>query len=111
VLDRETPYFHYWLEAYLDHRGWVPLDTVSWFLSRGGRDAAWRNYLFGEINYRMKTEELPRLFNGAGAVRFPPTVIRIARIRDGGLEQGYYDAETRKLIYADHLALLDVQPA
>jgi hypothetical protein len=53
----------------------------------------------------MITERLPHLFNGAGAIRFPPAVIRIGRIRDGGLEQDYYNADTRALIYADHVAV------
>src|SRR5579871_1257531 len=107
ALDRDTPYFHYWAEAWIDCRGWAPLDTLSWSLSRGGRDPEWTDYLFGEVNYRMLTERLPRLFNGAGAVRFPATVMRLGRIRDGGLEQGYYNADTGSLIYADHVAVLE----
>jgi hypothetical protein len=107
VLDEDTPYFHCWMEAWIDGRGWAPLDTVSWSLSRGGRDPQWADYLFGEVNYRMTTERLPHLFNGAGAIRFPAAVIRLGRIRDGGLEQGYYDADTRGLVYADHVAVLD----
>jgi Transglutaminase-like superfamily len=105
ALDEDTPYFHYWMEAWIDGRGWTPLDTISWSLSRGGRDPQWADYLFGEVNYRMITERLPHLFNGAGAIRFPPAVIRIGRIRDGGLDQGYYNADTRALIYADHVAV------
>jgi hypothetical protein len=111
ALDEETPYFHYWMEAFIDGRGWTPLDTISWHLSRGGRDPLWADYLFGEVNYRMTTERLPHLFNGAGAIRFPAAVLRLGCIRDGGLEQGYYDADTGALVYADHVAVLESRPA
>ncbi|HXQ46218.1 MAG TPA: transglutaminase-like domain-containing protein, partial [Caulobacteraceae bacterium] len=110
ALDEETPYFHYWMEAWIDGRGWTPLDTISWPLSRGGRDPKWADYLFGEVNYRMTTERLPHLFNGAGAIRFPAAVMRLGRICAGGLEQGYYNADTRALIYADHVAVLKSHP-
>jgi hypothetical protein len=110
ALDEETPYFHYWMEAWIDGRGWTPLDTISWPLSRGGRDPKWADYLFGEVNYRMTTERLPHLFNGAGAIRFPAAVMRLGRICAGGLEQGYYNADTRALIYADHVTVLKSHP-
>jgi hypothetical protein len=111
ALDEESPYFHYWSEAWVAGRGWMPLDTISWWLSRGGRDPVWADYMLGEVDYRMTTERLPRLFNGAGAVRFPEATMRLARICDGGLEQSYIDADTRKLVYADQITILDSRPA
>ena len=67
LMDADTPDRHYWAEAWIEERGWQPLDlSSSWSYSRGGRDPAWRNYYFGQLDYRMKTEVLPHLFNGPG---------------------------------------------
>ncbi len=111
VLHPESPFHHFWLEVWLDGRGWTPLDTVCWGLSRGGLDAPWRDYFFGEVDYRMTTERLPHVFNGAGAVRFPEAVLRLPKLVDGGLRSSYYDADTGALVYADTVAVLEIDGA
>ena len=40
--------------------------------SAGGRDAEWRDIFTGAIDYRMKTEVLPRVFTGLSTIRLPP---------------------------------------
>jgi hypothetical protein len=106
VLDTDTPYHHYWAEAWIDGRGWLPLDLyMSWYFSKGGRDPAWRDYYFGQLDYRMKTEILPHLFNGLGQVRFPPAWHRLSRLRDEGLEMSFHDSADGVLIHRDRLAI------
>ncbi|HZC16142.1 MAG TPA: hypothetical protein VE309_05225, partial [Caulobacteraceae bacterium] len=83
-----------------------PVDMLSWYFSEGGRDRRWRDYYLGQIDYRMKTERLPRLFNGPGAIRFPAGWYRLSNIRDGGLEFGFYARDGGQLIYRDHVAIL-----
>ncbi len=107
VLDDETPYHHYWAEAWIAGHGWLPLDLyMSWHFANGGREPAWRDYYRGRLDYRMKTECLPRLFNGTGALRLPPICHRLSRLRDQGSELAFYDSLTGALVYRDRVAIL-----
>jgi len=107
VLDGDTPYHHYWAEAWIAERGWLPLDvTMSWNFANGGREPEWRNYYRGGLDYRMKTERLPRLFNGAGSVRLPAACHRLAKLRDDGMELAFYASETGALIYREQVAIV-----
>jgi hypothetical protein len=105
-MDVETPYDHYWVEAWIDGRGWTPVDTLSWYFSHGGRDPTWRDYYLGQIDYRMKTECLPHLFNGPGSIRFPAAWNRLLRLSDEGLECSFHAADTGALIYRDQVAVV-----
>jgi hypothetical protein len=106
VLEDETPDHHYWAEIWIDGAGWRPFDTLSWVLAAGGRDPWWNHYYAGEIDYRMKTECLPRLFNGAASVRLPQSWRRTARLAEGGLEVRYSESRSNVMIYVDSFALI-----
>ncbi|HEY1725746.1 MAG TPA: transglutaminase-like domain-containing protein [Steroidobacteraceae bacterium] len=67
-----APTNHYWAEAWVDGRGWLPFDLLSWDLSAAGRDRQWRNHFAGSIDYRMVTQCLPKAFTGSMSVRLPP---------------------------------------
>jgi transglutaminase-like putative cysteine protease len=105
VLDETASYHHYWSETWIAGRGWTPIDTASWSYARGGRDAAWKDYFVGELDYRMKTECLPRLFSGAGDVRLPPIAMRLSRLDEEGMALRFLDCDTRRLVYEDRLTL------
>ncbi|HEX4198472.1 MAG TPA: transglutaminase-like domain-containing protein [Caulobacteraceae bacterium] len=108
VMDPDTPYHHYWAEAWIEDRGWLPLDlNMSWHFANGGRDPAWRDYYFGRLDYRMKTEVLPHLFNGLGSLRFPPTWHRLSRLLDQGLEMSFHDSADGALIHRDRVAIAE----
>jgi Transglutaminase-like superfamily len=63
MLYRLAPGFHYWAEVWIDGQGWTPFDFLTWDLSRGGRDAAWRAAFAGRIDYRMVTQSDERSFS------------------------------------------------
>lgn len=72
LLYRLAPTNHYWAEAWIDGRGWLPFDLLSWDLSAAGRDPQWRDHFAGNIDYRMVTQCLPKAFTGSMSVRLPP---------------------------------------
>jgi len=92
VLYRLAPTQHYWSEVWLDGRGWIPFDFLSWDLSRGGRDADWRDHFFGRLDFRMTTECLPRQFTGAIGIPIPELWLLLRRAHAGGLETSMVDA-------------------
>jgi hypothetical protein len=112
VLDPGAPYhhYHYWLEAWIPGRGWTPFDTLSWLMSGGGRDRHWRDYYLGQVDYRMKTERLPRLFSGAGAIRLPRAWYRLSKLNGQGLDLDFRARDTGALIYRDHIAITGADP-
>lgn len=71
VLYPLAPTNHFWAEAWIDGRGWTPFDLLSWTLSAGGRDPAWRDHFFAHLDFRMFTQLLPLSFTGPMSVRFP----------------------------------------
>lgn len=96
---------HYWLEVWAEERGWMPIDTIVADLSMRGRDRAWRDYFVGRLDYRMKTQVLPRVFNLAPSVRFPRTWHVVARIAGDGVESATFDSATGALVYRDHIVI------
>jgi Transglutaminase-like superfamily len=70
-LYRLVPTRHYWAEAWIDGRGWLPFDLMCWDLSAGGRDARWRDHFAGKIDYRMVTQCFPKSFTGSMSVQLP----------------------------------------
>ena len=100
VLYEKAPTTHYWAQAWLNGRGWVPFDFLSWDLSRGGRDEAWRDYFFEWADFRMTTECLPRQFTGAVGVPIPKIWTLLQEAEAGGLKTTLTDA-TGAPIYTD----------
>ena len=96
---------HYWLEVWDEDHGWMPIDTNVGDLSMRGRDRAWRDYFVGRLDYRMKTQVLPRVFNLAPSVRFPHTWHLLTRIAGDGVESATFDSATGALVYRDHLVI------
>jgi transglutaminase-like putative cysteine protease len=103
LLCSAAPTYHYWAEVWLEDRGWFPLDSICADLSAMGRDVAWRNHFFGQLDYRMKTECLPRLFTGNPAVRFPRAWYLLTRIEGEGVDVGFFATDTGALIYRDRI--------
>ena len=81
----------------------MPIDTNVADLSMRGRDRAWRDYFVGRLDYRMKTQVLPRVFNLAPSVRFPRTCHVVARIAGDGVESTTFDSASGTLVYRDHI--------
>jgi hypothetical protein len=79
---------------------------MSWHFANGGREPQWRDYYRGQVDYRMKTECLPRLFNGTGAIRLPSACHRLSSLRDEGMELAFYDSRTGALAYSEQVAIL-----
>lgn len=102
MLYRLAPGFHYWAEVWIDELGWTPFDLLTWDLSKGGRDLAWRNCFVGKIDYRMVTQCFPLAFTGPMSVRFPPAWHLINAPFDGGMEINFTELDG-KLIYCDRV--------
>lgn len=102
MLYRLAPGFHYWAEVWIDGQGWTPFDFLNWDLSRGGRDAAWRNCFVGAIDYRMVTQCFPLIFTGPMSVRFPSAWHLINAPSNGGMEINFTELGG-KLIYCDRV--------
>lgn len=100
-----TPVNHYWAEVWLDGRGWVPFDFGGWHLSAGGRDKEWRDVFYGRLDYRMKTQSMPRLFTGFPTVRFPTAWHILTRLEEDGASNGYVGVDTGIPIYRDRLSV------
>lgn len=99
-----APCFHYWFEVFIDGRGWTSHDLLGCDLSGADRDLAWRDHYFGQVDYRMKTESLPRIFSSSAHTRFPPVWHSRSRLTEEGTEIAFHDTLTGELIYRDHIA-------
>ena len=98
-----APTEHYWVEAWLPDRGWTSFDLLTWDLSAGGEDDAWRNLLAGAIDYRMKTQVLPHIFTGAPGVTMTAPWHRLVRYIPDGTEIRYISIPDGDLLYADRI--------
>ena len=96
---------HFWLEIWPGGRGWVPIDSIVGDLSMHGRDRAWRDYYVGRLDYRMKTQVFPRVFNLSPSVRFPPVWHMVTRIDGDGAESATFDNATGALVYRDRIVV------
>lgn len=102
----DAPAEHYWMEAWLPERGWLPFDLMAWGLSAGGRDASWRRVFAGAIDYRMKTQIFPRLFTGSPGVPMRGPLHRLTRLIEGGAETRFVSAKDGGLIYAETIRVV-----
>ncbi|NDP42514.1 MAG: transglutaminase domain-containing protein [Aromatoleum sp.] len=105
LLYTASPSYHWWAEVWLADRGWIPLDTICSDLSARGRDAPWRDYFMGQLDYRMKTECLPRLFSRSPGLRLPAAWRMLARADGEATEIGLYDCKTGAPIYRDRIVV------
>lgn len=103
MLHVTAPAYHTWLEAWIDGRGWLPLDLMSWDLSVGGRDAAWRDYYFGYLDHRMVVERPPHLFSGLGAVRLPDAWHMLMSQAERGSTLVFEDVDTGVVTYREDI--------
>jgi Transglutaminase-like superfamily len=103
MLYRLAPGFHYWAEVWIDEQGWTPFDFLTWDLSQGGRDIAWRNSFAGTIDYRMVTQCFPLAFTGPMSVRFPAAWHLVNRPSPTGMDINFIELEG-KLIYCDRVS-------
>jgi Transglutaminase-like superfamily len=97
---------HYWSEIWSDACGWLPLDLICADLSVRGRDAPWRDYFFGLLDYRMKTQCLPRLFNQNPSMPFPAAWHMLARVDGKGIEVGFFENDSGTPVYRDRISVL-----
>jgi hypothetical protein len=105
MLYRLAPGFHYWAEIWIDGPGWTPFDFLTWDLSRGGQDSAWRNFFVGVIDYRMVTQCFPLAFTGTMSVRFPPAWHLLNSPSSNGIDISFTELDG-KLIYCDSVSSL-----
>lgn len=101
LLYPTAPSDHYWAEVWFDEQGWTPFDFGCWDLSAGGRDPAWRDYFYGQIDYRMKTQILPRQFTGTPNLRLPSGWHRLQRLEREGASISYCERESGRLLFRD----------
>jgi Transglutaminase-like superfamily len=104
LLYAASPSQHYWAEIWTDSRGWVPVDTICSDLSVWGRDACWRDYFFGALDPRMKTQYLPRLFNHNPAMPFPRAWHMLSKADGDGIEIAFFANDTGALVYRDRIS-------
>jgi len=102
MLYRLAPGFHYWAEVWIDEKGWTPFDFLTWDLSKGGNDEAWRDSFAAKIDYRMVTQCFPFVFTGPMSVRFPSAWHLINAPFSYGMNITFITLEG-KLIYRDRV--------
>jgi hypothetical protein len=106
LLYSVAPTYHYWAETFIVGRGWVPIDLACWDLSAGGKDEAWRIYFFGALDYRCKTESLPRHFTGLSTIRLGTTWQMLQLPVARGVEARFLALDTGRPIYCDRVITL-----
>jgi hypothetical protein len=100
-----APFQHYWVEVWLEDGGWTPFDLLSWGLSAGGQDRSWRNCFAQRLDYRMKTECLPRTFLGPPGVPIPSQWHMIACANRNGIRMSILDAISTAVAYCDDISV------
>ena len=103
MLYPPAPTYHFWAEIWLG--GWVPFDLLSWDLSGGGRDPAWRDIFAGALDYRMPVQRLPRHFVGPMSVRLPPRWHILASALPSGIRIGIHDMESGEPTLSDDISV------
>ncbi len=103
MLYPPAPTYHFWAEIWLDD--WVPFDLLSWDLSSGGRDPAWRYIFAGALDYRMPVQRLPRHFVGPMSVRLPPRWHILASALPHGIRIGIHDIASGEAAFSDDVSV------
>jgi hypothetical protein len=104
LLYKLAPTIHYWAEVWLDGQGWMPVDFLGWDLSRGGRDAGWRDRFFGSLDHRMTTQVMPLTFTGAIGLAVPKDFIVLQTARNTGVEIALLGADGTPC-YTDYITV------
>jgi hypothetical protein len=104
-LYRLAPTRHYWAEAWVDGRGWLPFDLTCWDLSAGGRDPRWRDHFAGSIDYRMVTQCWPKFFTGSMSIQLPAAWHMLQARCDRGVDISMAALDGR-LSYRDRISVL-----
>lgn len=102
MMYRLAPGFHYWAEVWIEGKGWVPFDFLTWDLSQAGRDMHWRNAFAGSIDYRFVTQCFPLTFTGPMSIRFPSSWHLVNAPFGKGMEIRFTELGG-KLIYCDRI--------
>jgi hypothetical protein len=105
-----SPTIHFWNEIWIEGSGWTPFDLLSWNLSRGGRDSTWRNCFAGTLDYRVKTQCLPRTFVGPMSLRLPPQWHMLTEPVADGIRITMADAISGTLAYFDDISVRRGRP-
>jgi hypothetical protein len=85
----------------------VPFDLLSWDLSSGGRDGAWRGIFAGKLDYRMTVQRLPRYFVGPMSVRLPRRWHVLTQALKDGIRMGIHDIDSGALAFSDDISVDD----
>jgi hypothetical protein len=110
LLYPANPANHYWMEVWIEGRGWMPLDLFCAGLWDQTHAAPWRDYFLGALDYRMQTERLPRLFAGSPALRFPPSWYWLMRSFEDGIEIGVFETDSGAPVYRDRISVGRLAP-
>jgi hypothetical protein len=105
MLYKPAPTYHFWAEIWLGR--WVPFDLLSWDLSSGGRDGAWRGIFAGKLDYRMTVQRLPRYFVGPMSVRLPRRWHVLTQALKDGIRMGIHDIDSGALAFSDDISVDD----
>jgi hypothetical protein len=103
VLYTKSPFYHYWAEAWIEGVGWVPYDLLAWELSAGGRHERWKSCFRGQVDYRMRTQLLPKIFTGSLDLKLPVQWCLQTQFSDDWFRTSYYDMGSRQSIYFDEI--------
>ena len=98
---------HFWAEAWVEGRGWLPYDFMESTLTADGRDPAWRGMFQGALDYRMKSQVFPLVFTGTGSTRLPRWWHMLMRAVPDGVEVTFENALDGALIYRDRLFVFE----
>lgn len=99
------PTTHSWFEVWFDGQGWLPFDLYSMDLCCGDKFSPWRHHFFGQIDQRLVTERLPRLFGGLGDVKLPKAWQMISARDDEGALTYFENLATGALIYSEKVTV------
>jgi hypothetical protein len=105
TINPVLPTTHSWFEVWFDGQGWLPFDLYSMDLCCGDKFSPWRHHFFGQIDQRLVTERLPRLFGGLGDVKLPKAWQMISARDDEGALTYFENLATGALIYSEKVTV------